>query len=371
MNQNLYIVLLAGGSGTRFWPLSRHEEPKQFLKIISGRSLLQETLQRVQSLVLPQNIFVVTNRLYQRKVKEQLKVFRVLPQNILLEPEGKNTAPAIAWAAAKIHRLNPQAVMVVLPSDHLIAHRDSFLKNFQQTILLAQKEYLVTLGIVPTRSETGYGYLKTKEMRMDGQKILKVEKFIEKPPLAIAQKFFRENSHHDRRLKKSNQAVKYLWNSGMFIWKTGVILKSFARFLPKIHRYFNEKGGPVSVKNIWPQLPSISIDYGILEKAPNVVTVAAGNIGWSDLGSWEALAEYFAKDPQGNTFKGDVLAVDCHSTLVLGGKRLIATVGLNNLTIIDSPDALLVCSKKHSQKIKEVVGILKKQNRPQWIRHSS
>ena len=186
---------------------------------------MQETLSRVKSLVLPQNVLVVTNRLYQRKVKEQLKDFGILSKNILLEPEGKNTAPAICWAATKIHRMNPEAIMVILPSDHLIARRDSFLKSLKEAILLAEKNYLVTLGIVPTRPETGYGYLKTKEIRTDGKKILKVEKFIEKPPLAVAQKFFRENLRHserseespdeilrfaqdDRRLRKINKAVK-------------------------------------------------------------------------------------------------------------------------------------------------------------------
>ncbi len=378
IKKNLYIVLLAGGSGTRFWPLSRHEEPKQFLKIIDGRSLLQETLARVQSLVAAQNVLVVTNRLYQRKVKEQLSFFKISPRNILLEPEGKNTAPAVCWAATKIHRINPEAIMVILPSDHLIARRNFFLKILQEAILLAQKEYLVTLGIVPTRPETGYGYLKTKEIQIQGRTIFKVEKFIEKPSLKIAQKFFRENSRHperseespdeilrfaqdDRPLTKTPQTAKYLWNSGMFIWKAEVILKSFAQFLPKVLHGLNE----------WHKLPSISIDYGILEKSRNVVTVPASNIGWSDLGSWETLSDHLSRDVHGNTFKGDVLSADCKNTLVLGGKRLIAAVGLNNLAIIDTPDALLISSLNQSQKIKNIVGLLKKQNRPQWLRNSS
>ena len=155
MKKNLYIVLLAGGSGTRFWPLSRHEEPKQFLKIIGERSLLQETLERVKSLVLPENIFVVTNRLYQRKVKEQLSGYRIFSKNILLEAEGKNTAPAIAWAAAKIHQLNPEAMMVILPSDHVIVYRDAFLKSLKEAILLAQKEYMSSSS--PADQERGSG----------------------------------------------------------------------------------------------------------------------------------------------------------------------------------------------------------------------
>ena len=336
---------------------------------------MQETLSRVKSLVLPQNVLVVANRLYRRKVKEHLKGLGILSKNILLEPEGKNTAPAICWAATKIHRMNPEAIMVILPSDHLIARRDSFLKSLKEAILLAEKNYLVTLGIVPTRPETGYGYLKTKEIRTDGKKILKVEKFIEKPPLAVAQKFFRENLRHserseespdeilrfaqdDRRLRKINKAVKYLWNSGMFIWKTESILKSFAQFLPGVLKGLGK----------WHKLPSISIDYGILEKARNVVTVAASNIGWSDLGSWQTLCDHLSKDVHGNTFKGDILSVDCKNTLVMGGKRLIAAVGLTNLAIIDTPDALLISSLDQSQKIKDLVGILKKKKRSEYLR---
>ena len=355
MNKNnIYVVLLAGGSGTRFWPLSRREEPKQFLKIIGGRSLLQETLKRVQSLTRPQNVLVVTNHLYDRNVKEQLSSFQIPPKNILLEPDGKNTAPAIAWAAARIQQSNPEGIMVVLPSDHLITQRGAFLKNLQQAVSLAQEGYLVTLGIVPTRPEAGYGYLKTKELRVGNRKIFQVEKFIEKPPLLTAQKFFKEK--------------KYLWNSGMFIWKTAVILKNFAQFLPDIDRYFNEKSDLSSVKKIWPRLPSVSIDYGILEKAKNVVTVPAYSIGWSDLGSWEALAEISPKDKKGNILKGDIHSVECEETFVWGGRRLVATIGLKNIVIVDTPDALLVCHKTQSQKIKDVVGFLKKENRPQWIR---
>ena len=357
MKKNLYIVLLAGGSGTRFWPLSRHHEPKQFLKIIDEQSLLQGTLQRVKSLTRPENVLVVTNHLYDRKVKDQLTSFHVPSRNILLEPEGKNTAPAVCWAAVRIHQLNPDAVMVILPSDHLIADGDSFLKNLKAAISLAQKKYLVTLGIVPTRPETGYGYLRIKQLQEHNQKIFKVEQFIEKPSLATARRFLREK--------------QYLWNSGMFIWKTAVILKNFARFLPEIYRYLNEKSNLASVKNIWGDLPSISIDYGILEKAGNVVTIPAADIGWADLGSWEALSEVFAKDKNGNILKGDIIAVDCGNTFILGQKRLIATVGLKDLVVVDTPDALLVCQRSQSQKIKDVVGMLKRQNRPQWIKYSS
>ena len=356
-NKNAYAVILAGGSGTRFWPLSRHEEPKQFLKMIGESSLLQETLKRVQPLVSPRNVLIVSNHLYQHKIHKQLKEFGVLKENILLEPEGKNTAPAIAWAAFRISRLNPESVMMVLPSDHMITQSQNFLKNLREAIDLAEKRYLVTLGIVPTRPETGYGYLKIKERKIGSRKIQWVEEFVEKPSLPKAQKFLKER--------------KYLWNSGMFVWKTAVILEAFHRLLPEVYHLLKSNHDDRSIPKVWKKLPSVSIDYGILEKSHDVVTVPASNIGWSDLGSWEALAEIFASNEQGNILRGDVLEIDCKNTFVFGHKRLIATVGLNDLVVVDTPDALLICQKKQSQKIKDIVGLLKQQNRPQWLRYTA
>ena len=349
------MVILAGGSGTRFWPLSRQHRPKQFLKILGERSLLQETLWRVRSICLSRNIFVVTNAIYRKKILQHLSGFKVPNENILLEPEGKNTAPAIAWVTARVHQLNPDAVTVILPSDHFIGNRDAFLKNINEAVDLANQGYLVTLGIVPDRPETGYGYIKTKAINIKNKKIFKVERFVEKPDPKKAERFLKEK--------------KYLWNSGMFIWRTDTVLNAFHKFLPQICHLFNARSDHAYVKTIWPKLPSISIDYGILEKARNVVTVPASEIKWSDVGSWQALWEVLSKDTQGNVFKGDIQFLDCNGNFVWGSKRLIVTIGLKGFIIIDTPDALLVCPRDQSQKIKEIVEELKKQKRCEWMKY--
>ncbi len=343
LRNNLYAVILAGGSGTRFWPLSRRHLPKQFLKIIGKRSLFQETLRRIKPIVESSRIFIVTNADYRRQIREQLRGLALPQKNILLEPEGKNTAPAIGWAASMIHRRNPQTVMVILPSDHFISHPNVFLQNLRQAIPLAEAGYLVTLGIVPTRPETGYGYLETSPLKEYGKNVLKVEKFTEKPSLKLAQKFLKQK--------------RYLWNSGMFLWKTEVILNAFAQYLPEMYRHLKKADGR-TIKRIWPLFPSISVDYGILEKSNRVVAIAASQIGWSDLGSWQALWEKLLQDRQGNIGQGDHISINCQNTMVLAKDRLVVTIGLKDLTVVETPDAVLVCRTSESQKVKEVVARL-------------
>jgi len=210
---NVYAVILAGGMGTRFWPVSRKSNPKQFLNITGKGSLLQDTLARIKPMVSGSRIFIVTNASYRKAIERQVARFRIPKENILLEPSGKNTAPAICWAAAKIHKIDPDAIITVLPADHLIANRRKFTKVLREAISLAQDEYLVTLGIVPTRPETGYGYLQTEKRKVNGRSLVKVKQFKEKPSLAKAKQF----------IKRKN----YFWNSGMFVWKSSVILKEF------------------------------------------------------------------------------------------------------------------------------------------------
>lgn len=346
---NIYAVILAGGSGTRFWPLSRASYPKQFLAITGNETLLQQTVGRVRSLVAGENIFIVTNAAHRREVGRQLVRFKVPRSNILLEPQGKNTAPAICWAAARVHQINPNAVLAVLPSDHLIQNKNAFLKVLDKAAAFARQEYLVTLGIVPTRPETGYGYLKTAKMTKGG--ILKVARFTEKPDLATARRFVRSRD--------------YFWNSGMFVWRADVILREFEKYLPEIYKSVAADPRPARVHKVWKSLPSISVDYGILEKSNRVVAVAAAGIGWSDLGSWESLFEVLPKDADGNSLEGNVLALDCRNTFVRAHKRLVAAVGLEGLVVIDTPDALLVCPSALSQKVKDVVAILKARRRPE------
>ncbi len=358
IKSNLHAVILAGGSGTRFWPVSRQNRPKQFLTLVGKESLLRQTIRRVAPKVLAENVWIVANRRYQKEIKRHTSGLGIRASQILWEPKGKNTAPAIGWAAARIHARNPRAVMAVLPSDHLIQNARAFLNALDKAVRLARQDQLVTFGIVPTRPETGYGYLKTKK----AGGILRVERFIEKPDLARAKDFVARKD--------------FFWNSGMFVWKTETILEAFRKYLPSVYA---ARGNMLKA---WPKLPAISIDYGILERADNVAAVAA-DIGWSDLGSWESLAEILAKDKTGNSIKGNVITLNCHDSLILakgsspqaerlpaggtsglrgGHRRLVAAIGLKDTIIIDTPDALLVCPKHRSQDVKKLVEVLKKRN---------
>ena len=348
-DKHLYAVILAGGSGTRFWPVSRRSNPKQFLNITGKGSLLQETLRRISPKISGQRTYIVTNAEYRKPIERQVARFRVPKANILLEPCGRNTAPAICWAAAVIHQKDPHAVMVVLPSDHLIAKRQKFISVINAAVRLARQDYLVTLGIVPTRPETGYGYLKTARQKINGKIVVRVEQFVEKPSFIKAKRF----------VKNKN----YYWNSGMFIWKSSVILEEFKKYLRDIYRALAGKAGGVSTRRVWHQLPNISVDYGILEKSDRVTALPASDMGWSDLGSWESLIEVLGLDKQGNIFKGDVIAHDCRNSLVWADKKVIASVGLDGFIIVDTPDALLVCKKEHSQSVKNIVTRLQKQGR--------
>jgi len=350
-NNNIYVAILVGGSGTRFWPMSRKKMPKQFLNITGDGTLFQKTLRRIERQVSEKNIFIVSNIIYKKEVERQVSEFKIPKSNILLEPEAKNTAPAVCWVSARIHKINPKAMIVVLPSDHLILNQKKYLRTLDEAINLAEGPYLVTLGIVPTRIETGYGYLKTVKKTVEGKKILKVEKFIEKPTLPKARQY---------KGKKN-----YFWNSGMFIWRSSVILEEFKTHLPEMYALLKKGPSQREILKIWDKLTKISVDYGILEKAKNVVAVAAEEIDWSDLGSWEAVSEILPKDKEGNTFKGDILQIDTKDSFVWGHKKIIAAIGLKDIIVIDTPDALLVCRKDLSQRVKDVIGDLQKKGRHQ------
>ena len=345
MKTNVYAVILAGGSGTRFWPLSRKSRPKQFLNITGNRSLLQETLRRVKTKIKAKNILIVTGAKHAKEIKRQVKPFRIPSSNLLFEPQGKNTAPAVGWAASHINKRDAKATMIVLPADHLILKQKAFWAALQKAMRLAQEGALVTLGIVPTRPETGYGYLKTRKISKKGKKFFKVEQFIEKPDLKKAVAFLKSG--------------KYLWNSGMFIWRVDSILKEYKKRQPKI---FNILASG-RIKQRWGQMPNISVDYGILERAKDIAAVSGQDIGWSDLGSWESVHQVLGKDKKGNVLKGHVMDFGSRDTLVLGTQRLIATVGLENIVIVQTEDSLLVCRKDLSQKVKEVAETLKKKRK--------
>ncbi len=345
-NNNVYAVILAGGSGQRFWPLSRRAKPKQFLPILGEKSLFGETLNRINTLVPSKNIVIVTNKAYKKEISRQSKTLRIPSSNILMEPSGKNTAPAIYWAALKIKKQNPRGIMIVLPSDHLIEKKQRFLSVLKKSIAFAQKDFLVTLGINPTRPETGYGYIKTAKS-IDSKKTgFLVSQFTEKPNLTKAKQFVKSK--------------KFFWNSGMFIWKADTICHEFEISLPNIVKLFNNKCAQNQVGIFWSKLPSVSIDYGILEKAKKVAIVPTGNIQWSDLGSWESLWEVFSKNRADNVIKGDVTAINCEGSLILGSEKMIGVVGLKDIVVVDTDDALLICSKNQSQRVKELVVSLEK-----------
>ena len=344
--QNNYAVILAGGSGTRFWPLSRASYPKQFIKIMGNESLLQQTVRRIRPLIPASNVLIVTNRQHLKEIQKQLKAYRIPKANILLEPDGRNTAPAICWAANVIYQRNPEGCCVVLPSDHLIQKQAKFVTVLKKAIQLAQDERLVTFGITPTRPDTGYGYLKTKVLQKD---VFKVLKFTEKPKLAVAQKYVKQKN--------------YFWNSGMFIWRADVILKCFAKYQPQIYKLVGVPSSAAAIKRNWSKLPNISVDYAILEKDKDVMAVAARDIGWSDLGSWDSLVDVLSSKRSDNIFQGDVLIHNTQQTFVRSHKKVIACVGVKDLIIVDTNDALLVCAKDASQDVKAIVDQLKKAKR--------
>jgi len=371
--KSVYAVILAGGVGSRFWPLSRQLEPKQFHSVIGKRTLIQDTVWRIKDKIKNDKIFLVTNSAYFFDLQKQIASFRIPKQNILLEPEGKSTAPAIGWVAKCLYNRDPEAIMIVLPSDHLILKAKKFLQILDSAVRLALEDHLVTLGVRPARPDTGYGYLKISEKRPPRRRAGKaparqksggqsgkleyymVERFLEKPNQQKADEYFRDKH--------------YLWNSGIFVWKARVILEEMKRYLPNLYTRLEDLKGE-GFNRVWKKLPTISIDYGILEKSRKVVTLPA-EIGWSDLGSWQALSQAVKKDKDGNIIRADCINLDSKGLFVLGSERLITTVGLRDLVLVDTPDALLVCRKDLSQRVKDIVEILKKKRRPEHILHKT
>ncbi len=272
----LYALILAGGKGERFWPLSRSLEPKQFLKVTGEISLIQQTISRIKKLIPLKHVYIITNYQHQYEIKRQIATFDFPLSNIILEPEGKNTAVAIGLAAKQLYLIDKQAIMVVLPSDHFIKKEARFSKILKTAEDLAKKDYLVCLGIKPTRPKTGYGYIETAA-RLPGKSALKVVRFIEKPVFALAKKFFKDK--------------RFFWNSGIFLWKARVILEELERYAPLIYKKFKRLRGIIietyKLKEIYRDLPSISIDYAVMEKSKKVILVPATDLGWNDVGSWD------------------------------------------------------------------------------------
>ena len=350
-----YAVVLAGGVGSRFWPFSRELEPKQFMKIIGEESLLQSTIKRLKGVIAPKNIYIVTNNIYFYEILTQIKGFKIPDSNIILEPEAKNTAPAIGLCAQLISKKDKEAVLVVLPADHYIKDLDKFRRVMGKAIERAKKNLLVTIGIKPSEPSTGYGYLKVRGNISRGREYFLVNKFLEKPKLEDARKYVK-NKH-------------YYWNSGMFVWKAGVLLEEMEKYLPKLYTNLARINSVNDIPKFWPQVEAVSVDYGIMERSKRINLIPA-NFYWTDLGSWDALREIFYKDAKGNVLNGDTLDLKSERTCVFSrGNRLICTIGVKDLVIADTADALLVCGKDNTQDVKKIVEILKVSKRKERLTH--
>jgi len=335
MNKNLYVVLMAGGVGTRFWPYSRNSHPKQFLDVMgTGKSLLRSTYERFLPLCPEENIFVVIHEEHLALTLQQLPELK--ESQVLAEPMRKNTTPCIAYGCHKIAKLNPDAVVVVSPADHLILNE----ADFQQTILKAAEyakaqDKLITLGITPTRPETGYGYIQFLESKTP---LKKVKTFTEKPELTLAKKFL--------------DSGDFVWNAGIFIWGVQAFLNSFRKYLPEMAEIFDDASEKIStseekkaIQSAYAQVKNISIDYGIMEKADNVY-VWLSHFAWSDLGSWASLHEISPKDENNNAVAGDALLYDTRNSIIKGPKdKLIVVQGLNGYLVGTFDNVVIVCEK--------------------------
>jgi len=344
--QDTYVLIMAGGVGSRFWPKSRNNFPKQFIDILGiGKSLLQLTHERFQKICPQENIFILSNEQYSGLVAEQLP--GLPPENIIAEPSRNNTAPCIAYASFKIGQLNPLAKIVVAPSDHLILNETVFLEKIQQALsYVGDNDALVTLGITPTRPDTGYGYINYNKAETEG--VHQVVKFLEKPNLERAKEFVASGD--------------YLWNAGIFVWSVGSILTALAKYSPGIFNLF-EKGKTCYntseeksfILENYPLSDNISIDYAIMEKAENVYTIP-GEFGWSDLGTWASLYEVVDKDEHNNVFSGHAINLsDTTNCMIQIPKDKVAVIkGLDNFIVVDDGKVLLIYPKANEQEIKEV-----------------
>jgi len=348
----VYAVILAGGVGSRFWPFSRELEPKQFMKVIGETSLLQSTIQRLKGVVEAKRIYIITNHIYFYEVKEQVAKFGIPDLNIILEPQGKNTAPAVGLCAKLISRIDEDAVLLVLPSDHYIKNLNNFRKTIKKAIVCAKHNFLVTIGIKPNAPSISYGYIKA-DVQKDGY--LAVDKFLEKPDLNKAKKYFKDK--------------KFFWNSGMFIWRAAVLLDEIKRYLPKLYTNLQMINSIDDIPKVWPKIEAISVDYGIMEHSLRIALIPA-NFYWTDLGSWDALAEIFPKDKEGNIINGDVLNLESRGVCVFSrGNRLVSTIGIKDMVIADTPDALLVCDRNKTQEVKKLVEMIKALQRKEHYVH--
>ncbi len=356
----MYAVIMAGGKGTRFWPLSRGKKPKHLLNITGEKSIIQYTVDRVTPLVGKENVLIVTGASHSDEIREQLP--ELPAENILIEPVGRNTAPCIGLAAIHIRKRSPDAVMFVLPSDHLIADTKSFLASLTAAREMAKRgDCLVTIGIKPEWPETGYGYMERGEIAdtIEETGIYEVGSFREKPDPATAEAFLKDG--------------RFFWNSGMFIWKVSAILDAIKRLVPELYEglmMIEESIGTEHEKDvlseIYRDIKSVSIDYGVMEKTRDVFMVE-GNFGWNDIGSWDALWDVMDKDEMGNATRGEVISFDTSNSLVYSPQKMVALIGVKDLIVVETEDSLLICKRGSSQDVRKVVGHLGKKGMEEYL----
>ncbi len=356
---HLYAVILAGGSGTRLWPRSRRDRPKQLLDLLSARTMLQQAYDRIAPLIAPEHVYVITNTSYLSEVCSQLP--EIPCEHIIGEPEGRGTAPPIGYAAGLLRERDPQAVMISLPADHFIRREAEFREAICAAADVAEENLLVTFGIVPSYPETGYGYIEAGDdmTRIRGMRVRKVCRFTEKPDAQKAAEFIASGN--------------YYWNGGMFIWRAAAILEEFDRYLPEHARLLKEidaaRGTPEEAavfERAWCAMPSETIDVGIMEKSQRVAVIPL-DVNWSDVGNWSSLLELLPGDRDQNVVIGDHIGVDTRSTLVYSSDRLIATVGLENMIVVDTGDVVLVCHREDAQKVKSLVDELKRRQQEKYL----
>jgi len=350
---------MAGGSGTRLWPASREARPKQLLGLLSERTMLQEACQRVAPLVPDDQIFVVTSEAYTDVVRQQIP--QVPAANVIGELEGHGTAPCIGLSALYLKRLDPEAVMAVLTADHYIEKADELRGALGAAAQVAEEGRLVTLGIEPNRPATGYGYIERGERlaRISGLDVYRVEKFTEKPDLSTAQAFM--------------ESGRYYWNSGMFIWKVSAILREFEKLMPRLYAQLMEIDAALGTAEeravlelVWPQVKKETIDYGIMERAEDVAVIPV-DIGWSDVGDWTALSNLLPADEEGNVVVGQHVGLDTRGCLIHGSRRLVTTIGLEDMLVVDTEDALLVCPRERAQEVRDLVKKLRESGREEYL----